>query len=281
LRARAAWASILGSLGPAGLLGLGVLGLAAPAAARDRGADGVFEQRESSHFVLYQDVDLDRAGGWGGSVDFERTVLQVLEAGYDRLDDRLGLRPRGRLTVVVHDPGIFDRRFAGLFPYPAAGFYGGTIHVRGDTVVTAPLQRTLLHELVHAALDAEAPSLVLPAWLNEGLAEHFEAGATGRPRLTAGEWERLARAARDGAIPPLSAYAAPSFGRLDARSAALAYLYSRGLVDHVARRRGDRELARLVRELVRTGDLERAFRRTTRATPGEHDAAFRRELRGR
>ncbi len=258
-----------------------VLWLAAPAAARDRGADGVFEERTSSHFVLYQDVDLDRAGGWGGSVHFERRVLEVLEAGYDRLDATLGLRPRGRLTVVVHDPGVFDQRFAALFPFPAAGFYGGTIHVRGDTVVSEPLKRTLLHELVHAAFDAEAPSLLLPAWLNEGLAEYFEAAATGRGRLAAGEWNTLAGAARAGAIPPLAHYAAPTFAHLDARGAQLAYLYSRGLVDHVARRRGARALGRLVREIVRTGDLVRAFRRTTRATPEEHDQAFRRELAGR
>jgi hypothetical protein len=255
-----------------------ILCLAAPAAARDRGADGVFDKRASSHFVLYQDVDLDRAGGWGGSVHFERRVLEVLEAGYDRLAETLGLRPGGRLSVVVHDPSLFDRQFAGLFPFPAAGFYGGTIHVRGDTTVTAPLQRTLLHELVHAAFDAEAPSLVLPAWLNEGLAEYFGAAATGRARLTAGEWSVLARAARSGSIPALARYSAPTFAGLDATGAALAYRYSRGLVDHVARRRGDRELGRLVREIVRTGDLARAFRRTTRATPEEHDRAFRSEL---
>lgn len=258
-----------------------ILWIAAPAAARDRGADGVFDERTSSHFVLYQDVDLDRAGGWGGSVHFERQALEVLEGGYDRLDATLGLRPRARLRVVVHDPSLFDRQFAGLFPFPAAGFYGGTIHVRGDRVVSVPLERTLLHELVHAAFDAEAPSLVLPAWLNEGLAEYFEAAATGRTRLTAAEWNALAGAARSGAIPPLGRYSAPTFGGLDARSAPLAYLYSRGLIDHVARRRGDRELGRLVRAIVRTGDLTRAFRRTTRATPLEHDEAFRRELVGR
>jgi hypothetical protein len=258
-----------------------VLWLAAPAAARDRGADGVFDERTSSHFVLYQDVDLDRAGGWGGSVRFERQVLEVLEAGYDRLDATLGLRPRGRLTVVVHDPSLFDQQFATLFPYPAAGFYGGSIHVRGETVVTAPVQRTLLHELVHAAFAAEAPSLLLPAWLNEGFAEYFEAVATGRARLTPGEWNALAGAARSGAIPPLAHYSAPTLGHLDARGAGLAYLYSRGLVDHVARRRGESDLGRLVPEIVRTGDLERAFRRTTGATPQEHDKAFRRELAGR
>jgi len=250
------------------------------AAARDRGADGVFESRTSSHFELLQDVDIDRSGGVHGSVRFEREVLAVLEQGFDGLDQRLGLRPQRRLSVVVYDPGIFDASFAGLFRFPAAGFYQGIIRVRGDVAVTAALQRTLLHELVHAGFDAVAPSLVLPAWLNEGLAEWFEARASGQSRLGPGEWDTLVAAASAGSIPPLQALSMPSFVRMDPRQAGLAYLYSRGLVDHVARRKGERELRRVCREIVRTGDVARSFRRVTRATPDEHDAVFRRELLG-
>jgi len=39
--------------------------LALPAEANARGADGEFEQRESSHFVLHQDVAIDQSGGFG------------------------------------------------------------------------------------------------------------------------------------------------------------------------------------------------------------------------
>jgi hypothetical protein len=258
-----------------------VLLAALPAGARDRGADGVFESRTSSHFELFQDVDIDRSGGVHGSVRFEREVLAVLERGFDGLDQWLGLRPQRRLTVVVYDPRAFDADFAGLFRFPAAGFYQGIIRVRGDVAVTAALQRTLLHELVHAAFDAAAPSLVLPAWLNEGLAEWFDARASGQARLGPGEWDYLARAATSGSIPPLRALSAPSFVGMNAQQAPLAYLYSRGLVDHVARRKGERELRRVCREVVRTGDVVRSFQRVTRATPDEHDAAFRRELLGR
>lgn len=262
-------------LGACGLLGAGGAG------ARDRGADGVFDSRTSSHFELFQDVDIDRSGGASGSVRFERAVLEVLESGYDGLERWLGLRPQRRLQVVVYDPGVFDATFAGLFPYPAAGFYQGIIRVRGEVALTAPLERTLLHELVHAGFDAVAPSLVLPAWLNEGLAEWFEARATGRTRLSQAEWNALAQAAQSGRLLPLQALSAPSFARLGPGQAGLAYLYSRGLVDFLARKRGERDLRRVVKEAVRTGDLERSFQRATRATPAEHDAAFRRELGGR
>ena len=42
------------------VLGAGcLLGLANLAGAANRGADGEFEERRSSHFVLFQDVDID------------------------------------------------------------------------------------------------------------------------------------------------------------------------------------------------------------------------------
>ena len=247
-----------------------------------QGADGRFSERRSSHFVLRQDVDLDRYHGTGGSLEFERKVLGVLEQGYTALDAELGLRAPGPLEVHVWDAARFDSRFAGLFRFPAAGFYRGTIHVRGETVMTNPLRGTLHHELVHASFDAVAPSLILPAWLNEGLAEWFESRMAGaRGHLSAQRWAWLEEAARTGTLPSISWLSSEGLGRLDARSAALAYVYSHGLIDHVARRRGRDVLRRLVRELVRTGNLDRAFRRTAKGTPADFEASFRRELGAR
>ncbi|MDX1649592.1 MAG: hypothetical protein R3263_07040 [Myxococcota bacterium] len=232
--------------------------------------------------MLRQDVDLDDYHGPRGALAFERAVLAALEEGHDALDAHLGIRPPRPLPVHVWDPGLFDARFARLFRFPAAGFYGGTIHVRGDVALTTALRGTLHHELVHATLDAVAPSLVLPAWMNEGLAEWFESRtAGGGGHLTAGGWRALARAARRDALPPLAALSAPSLARLDPGTAGLAYLYAHGLVDHLARRRGASALRRVVEETVRTGDLRRSLRRVARATPAELDAAFRRELAGR
>ena len=44
-----------------------------------KGADGKFEKRTSSHFVLYQDVDIAERSGLRGSRRFESKVLDVLE----------------------------------------------------------------------------------------------------------------------------------------------------------------------------------------------------------
>ena len=234
--------------------------VAAPAAG---GADGHFEQRRSTHFLLREDVAIDRRTGPQGTKRFERDVLDVLERGYDLLDDTLGLRPRRRIEVEIYDPATFDARFAGLFPFPAVGFYGGVIRVRGDVQVTARLTHTLHHELVHAALDAAAPSLALPIWLNEGLAEWFAARAAGRPALGDRHRALLAEGARRGALLPLEAISEASLVHLAARDAPLAYVQSTALVDRAARLGGKQALPVLLAQLFRTGDLDRALLRAT------------------
>jgi hypothetical protein len=229
------------------------------------GADGKYDKRTSSHFVLYQDVDIDRTSGLRGSRRFEQDVLATLESAYHQLDQRLGLRPDRPITVSVHDPAIFDARFAGLFRFPAAGFYGGTVHVRGGTMVDGRLQHTLHHELVHAALDAEAPGLFVPAWMNEGLAEYFEARALGKRGLSAREAEAMSRIASSGSAFSLADLAGGSFGHLGPDGAGIAYLQSYAFIDYLAQRSGERRLREWVRDFVRTGDLDRVTRRIHRA----------------
>ncbi len=262
-------------LGPCLLLAL-LLGVAA--AARDRGADGRFDERRSSHFVLYQDVDIDRTGGARGSVQFEREILAALEGAHDSLDRYLGLRPRRPVQVWLYDPGVFDQTFGGLFRFPAAGFYHGAIRVRGDTVLSHRLTRTLYHEYLHAALDAESPSYTPPAWVNEGSAEWFENRATGKRRLSAGEWNALARAQRAGAWIPLQQLSGPSFASLSGEWAGLAYLESYAAIDYLVRRRGEEGLARFVADLLRLRDPDRALRRLYRFDVAGLDEALREEL---
>ncbi len=246
--------------------------------ARSRGGDGRFESRTSTHFLLLQDVAIDQRTGPSGSRRFERDVLKVLEAGYDQLDDRLGLRPRRRLQVSIYDPELFDARYARLAPFRIAGFFGGTIRVRGDVQVTPALVRTLHHELVHAAFDAVAPGLVLPGWLNEGLAEWFSARSTGLVPVGGNDFTTLAQLGARGQLLPIAALSAPSFAGLDAGAAPLAYLQARALVDHLARNRGDRVLRDLVQRLLRTGDLDRSLEREAGVDSAGLEAALFAEL---
>jgi len=254
--------------------------IAAAARADGRGADGQWSERRSSHFVLAQDVDLDQRGGFHGSVHFERQVLASLERAYDRLGDLLGLRPGRAITVEVYDRKIFDAAYARLFRFPVAGFYGGVIRVRGDTRPTVALERVLHHELVHAAFDALAPSLVLPAWFNEGVAQWFEARALGKRTLASGELSSLRRAARAEALFGFSALASPSFAGFGPEAAGLAYLQSYAWVEHLVRRHGERRLRDFVRRVVRTHRIDRSFRKTYRYDLDELPARFVADLGG-
>ncbi len=238
---------------------------ASPGAGLDEGADGKFSKRDSSHFVLFQDVDIDESAGLRGSRRFEQDLLKALESAYQRADRLLGLRPDRPITVVVYDPDIFEVQFAGLLKYPVAGFYGGRIHVRGDEVVSDALVRVLNHEHIHAAFDAEAAGWMPPAWFNEGVAEWFEAGATGRGQLPPRAARTVNAAAAQGRLFSLAELSAPTFGGLGPEGARLAYAQSHAFIDYLVGAHGERRLREWVTSAVRSGDLDRAARRSYRA----------------
>jgi hypothetical protein len=271
--------SRLGTSAAALIVAFGLLGSVDAANAQGRGADGRFETRTSAHFTLHQDVDLDESGGFHGSRRFEQEVLGELERAHDALEQMLGLRPPRRLDVVVDDPGLFDQRFAALFRFRAAGFYSGVIRVRGDTQLTVDLARTLHHELVHAAFDAVAPSLILPAWINEGTAEWFEARAAGKRGVSQREHAALRYWAANGALLPLATLSQPSFSRMHAQHAQIAYVQSYAMLYHLVRSGGERSLPRFLDELLRSRDLGRALKRVYRMDLRELEAGFFGELR--
>jgi len=252
--------------------------LSAPAGALDRGADGEFGQRSSAHFELYQDVAIDRAGGIHGTRQFEQQVLAELERGYDQLDAYLGLRPGRKIEVVIYDPDVFDQQFAGAFRFSAAGFYHGVIRIRGATTLDVGLSRVLHHELVHAALDAAAPSYVLPAWLNEGFAEWFEARTQGKRHLNGYELAMLSSAKSNGALFSLASLSTPSFGHLNQAAAHLAYLQSYGMVEFLGNQRGERSLREFCDRLMRTRNLARSIQHVFRADLETLEARFVAEL---
>jgi hypothetical protein len=244
-----------------------------------QGADGKFDQRSSAHFVLLQDVAIDESGGFHGSRRFEQQVLEELERAYDALGRWFALRPDRKIDVVIYDPGVFDAPFAGLFRFPAAGFYHGVIRVRGETRLSDALSRVLHHELMHAALDAAAPSLVLPGWVNEGSAEWFALREAGQRGLSARQSGALAGLARSGELHSLDALAVPAFGGLGPRGAQIAYLQSHALIDFLVRQGGERKLSDFLAELLRSRNLDRALRRTYRFDAAELERAFLAEWR--
>jgi hypothetical protein len=246
-------------------LGGAVFLLSVTAGAFDRGADGEFAHRQSANFDLYQDVDIDRAGGFYGSRRFEQKILAELERGYERLDDFLGLRPSGRIEVIIYDADVFDSLYSGAFRFAAAGFYHGVIRIRGAVDLDDSLSRVLHHELVHAALDRAAPSLEIPAWVNEGLAEWFEARVQGKRHLNGTEAGILAEAHQRGLLFPMQALSTPSFGHFGPQAAHIAYLQSYGMIEFMAHLKGERALREFCAELLRLQSVERSLKRVYRA----------------
>lgn len=261
----------------AALLAL-LVAIPASTARGERGADGRFDARRSSHFDLYQDVDIDETGGFHGSRRFEEELLDALEGAYARIGDLLGLRPARRIQVQVYDARVFDASFAPIFRFPAAGFYAGVIRVRAGTSLDHALLRCLRHELVHAALDQQAPSLRLPGWLNEGLAEWFEARLDGARGLELWQAQALGEVARRGALFSLAELSVPAFGGFGPQAAALAYTQSHAFVAWLVGSRNERELARFVRELLDSGDLSRSLRRVYRSDLADLEGRFAAEL---
>jgi len=250
----------------------------APGFAKDRGADGKFEDRQSAHFILYQDVEIDQHSGLYGSDRFEREVLKVLEEAYDTVLKDLGWRPLRRVTVVIYDDQVFDEKFAGLFRFSAAGFYEGVIRVRGRTRVDGRLIRVLHHEYLHAALDAEAGGTRVPGWVNEGVAEYFERSSVGIDSLHSQERAYLRQAVGNSAWMPLSALSSPSFSQMSPEGASLAYLEAYAMVQHIVDHYGKRKLKAVLRDLLRSGDLDRALQRNLSRDLDELEAALIAEL---
>ena len=209
-------------------------------------------------------MDIDRSSGLRGSRRFEQDILETLERAFSRADRQLGLRPNRPITVIVYDPSVFDAQFAGLLKFPAAGFYGGQIQVRGGEQISNSLVAVLNHEHVHAAFDFDASGVSLPAWFNEGIAEWFEAGALGRSALSRGETRTVASAAAEGRLFSLAELSMPSFSRMGPDEARLAYAESHAFIVYLVDVHGAQKLREWVRAVVRTGDLNRAARRIYR-----------------
>ena len=261
------------------LLALLLAFAASAALARDRGADGKWSSRRSSHFELFQDVALERYSGPAGSRAFEIAVLDALESAHRRVRDAIGVEPRGRVRVLVYDPTVFDALFSQRFGFRAAGFWDGVIQVRGGTQVDARLVGTLAHEYTHASLAALGPPEVWPAWLNEGLAELFEREAVGQLGPSASEITVLQAAATSGRWLPLAQLGGPSFAGFDEPSAQLAYLESYACADRMVRRYGRERVKRLIEELAKTRMVERSLQRALRIDLAELEAQLLADFR--
>ena len=152
---------------------------------REALAESRFGEARGVHFRVLFEGPVDQA--------LARRAVEILEAAYARVGERLAFYPSTYVEVVLYTAQQF--RDITRSPSWAGGIYDGRIRVpvKGALERIDDLERVLAHEYVHA-LIAGVSSRNLPAWVNEGLAvllepdgiadaERVVAAARSRPRL--------------------------------------------------------------------------------------------------
>jgi len=135
-------------------------------------------------------------------------VVNVLEDAYVKVCGAMGVNPDGKIPVVLYT----DREFhdtTGLPPW-VGGAYNGTLHLpmAGADIQNPLVKKVIVHEFVHA-FNFQVSKGRCPTWLDEGLAQYFEAP---RPPVDAAF---LLRTSAAGNLPDLSS---PSSGESASRA---------------------------------------------------------------
>jgi tetratricopeptide (TPR) repeat protein len=152
-------------------------------------------------------------------------ATDILESAFWRIGKSLGAYPSDPVIVMLYTKQQF--RDITMAPEWSGGVYDGRIRVPAAGAAQSPqlFERVLVHELTHAMIASLTPRGV-PAWLHEGLAQHFEGDdpAAARRRLKA-----------VGVVIPLRHLEA-GFTRLSAEQAMVAYDESLVVVDAILKR---------------------------------------------
>ncbi|HEY5618253.1 MAG TPA: tetratricopeptide repeat protein [Vicinamibacterales bacterium] len=178
-----------------------------------------FEERQFDRFrVMFQ-------GRADAPLALQAT--EVLTAAFWQIGAALGAYPSDTVVVTLYT----EQQFRDITQAPewAGGLYDGRIRVPAAGAARTPqsFERVLVHELTHAMVAHLAPRGI-PAWLHEGLAQHFEGDdpKAAQRRLKAGG-RTLSLRSLEG-----------SFSRLGAADAHVAYDESLVAVDRIFQRPG-------------------------------------------
>ena len=144
------------------------------------------------------------------------------------------------MRVVFYDPEDFDR-LTGLGDW-AGGVFDGVVRLSvRDLSEGTTWRSTLVHELVHAFLDAWCGASV-PGWLNEGLAQRLEQKRTSPASLGA---------LLEHGLFPLERLSGSLASWQDPREIGLAYAQSLAFVEYLSTNYGDEALRRTLAGLAR------------------------------
>lgn len=189
-----------------------------------------------------------------GGADLREDATQTITWARDRLRaDFFEKEPGKPLTIwVYYDEASYrsgSSAVLGIIPTTPYGFYRPCS--RALVVNAGYGWGTLVHELVHAYMDADFPEA--PVWMQEGLASLFEA-----PRDIGGHLEgninwrlpELQQAIRSGRAPSFHRLVTGSRGDFDGKDGSLYYATARYLLWYLQREGRLRDYYRAYRERV-------------------------------
>jgi len=212
---------------------------------RELGVEAGMGQRESAHFLVSFDGREDR--------DAARRTVEVLEEARSSVGRMLDFYPSDVVPVILY-PGEKFREADGR-PAWADGLYDGKIRLASANAAqrVERFKALLFHEYTHALVHRLSSGKPVPAWLNEGLAQHSETRVPGaRTRVVAAQADTWV---------PLTALT-DSFSKLDERRAELAYTEARVAVESLVQRYRVYRIKELLEQLGQGKRFEAAFEDT-------------------
>ncbi len=197
---------------------------------------------------------------------YERQLRAIVADARARVIAALGMEPGPVLSVRIHSRAGYERRFgAEAAHHDAARFAGEEVHVNGGARLDDRLAGLVVHEMVHAALDARGTASALPRWLDEGLAERLSWIRRGQGFPAPNQVAELKQARERKELVPL-----PRAGELSR----LEYLKSWAAVVFLEGKVGRERVVAAVRATLGGEPFEKALRRECATSPEELDGAF-------
>ena len=195
-------------------------------------------------------------------------VVNVLEDAYLKVCGAMGVNPDGKIPVVLYTNREFHDT-TGLPPW-VGGAYNGTLHLpmAGADIQQPLVRKVIVHEFVHA-FNFQVSKGRCPTWLDEGLAQYFEAP---RPAVDA---PFLMRTAASGNLPDLSS---PSFLIGSRETTASLYQMSLAAVLYLEKRASLSAISTFLQKLADADDPRGAFQETFLFPYGELQSATLRSL---
>ena len=197
---------------------------------------------------------------------YERQLRAIVNDARARVVAELGMEPGPSLSVKVHSRAGYQRQFGSDAVHEdAARFVGEVVHVNGGARLDDRLAGVVVHELVHAALDARGTASALPRWLDEGLAERAGWRRRGLETPAPNQVAELKQARERQELVPL-----PRTGEMSR----LGYLESWAAVVFLEGKVGRERLTAAVRATLGGEPFEKALRREAGLSPEDVDRGF-------